>query len=99
VALDRPAHPPDHPEVPASADAPADPHGVANLTRAEAFKSHRYWSEVERLSELWEDHKERWSANPTVRADRSRTAEQPSEVTDSIAAVAVAEAVVSADIK
>jgi hypothetical protein len=99
VALDRPANPPDRPEVPDSAGVPADPHGVANLTRAEAFKSHRYWSEVERLSELWEDHKERWPADPTVRADRSPMAEQPSEVGDSIAAVAVAEAVVSADIR
>ena len=45
MALDRPANPPDRPEVPDSADVPADPHGVANLTRAEAFKSHRYWSE------------------------------------------------------
>ena len=49
MALDHPANPPDRPEVPDSADVPADPHGVANLTRAEAFKSHRYWSEVARF--------------------------------------------------
>ena len=60
MALDRPANPPDRPEVPDSADVPADPHGVANLTRAEAFKSHRYWSEVARFSDVSDRLADRW---------------------------------------
>jgi hypothetical protein len=68
VALDRPANPPDRSEVPASADAPADPHGVANLTRAEAFKSHRYWSEVARFAVVSDRLADRWRE---VRDDES----------------------------
>ena len=64
MALDRPANPPDRPEVPDSAGVPADPHGVANLTRAEAFKSHRYWSEVARFQSAWDKIAERFPDRP-----------------------------------
>jgi hypothetical protein len=60
VALDRPANPPDRPEVPDSVGVPADPHGVANLTRADAFKSHRYWSEVARFADVSDRLADRW---------------------------------------
>jgi hypothetical protein len=100
VALDRPANPPDDaPTTPRAPEERADPWGVESLTRTQAFDSHHYWSAVEGFSRLWEDHKERWPASPAVRADVYSKAEQPSELTDSVAEIAVAEAVVSADIK
>jgi hypothetical protein len=98
VALDRPASPPDRPEPSPPSDAPADPYGAAELTRAEAFASHRYWNEVASFSRLWDGHKERWPAKPE-RLDRPARAEPPPEVMDSIAQVKVAESAVSADIK
>lgn len=99
MALDRPAD--DQPETAnaaASTDASADPQGVAHLTRAEAFASHRYWNEVARFSRLWVDHKERWHDRPTAKSDQPAGAEPSAEVADSIAHVAEVEAVVSADV-
>jgi hypothetical protein len=100
VALDRPAD--DRPETakpPPPPDTPTDPHGVAHLTRAEAFASHRYWNEATRFSSLWGDHKEHWPDSPAAKSDRSAPQVEPSvEVADSIADAAVVEAVVSADI-
>ncbi|MBV9796204.1 MAG: hypothetical protein JO016_19960 [Actinobacteria bacterium] len=97
MALDRPATPPDRPETPSTPDAPPDPRAVPDLTRAEAFASHRYWSEVSRFSALWAAHKERWAAEPKKRDQPGGAA--PAEVADSIARVKAAETVISSDVE
>jgi hypothetical protein len=101
VALDHPATPPDRPEVPESADVPADPHGVANLTRAEAFKSHRYWSEVARFQSAWDKIEERFPdrQEPMERAEPDASVAVTAERRLALDKISDREPAVSADMK
>jgi hypothetical protein len=100
VALDRPANDhPDHPEPSARPDAPPDPHGVAHLTRAEAFASHRYWNEVPHFSDVRDQLADRWPGlrhqESTAPRERDVSAERHREAAEKVRGIADGEPPIS----